>query len=189
MTERFVTSDLHFFHKNIVKYTGRPWAFDQQTDELIERWNSRVGLLDEVYHLGDFAFVKDAEVDKVVDIIKQLNGRIHFIRGNHDQRQLWQAVGQHRLAHVEWVRDYAEIKDGRNKVVMCHYPLAIWNRSHHGSWMLHGHCHGSYQGQGKILDCGIDNHPEFQVFSWDEIKAHMDKREIVTLDHHDGGRN
>lgn len=189
MTNRFVSSDLHFNHKNIIQYTNRPWTFEEQTEELITRWNSRVGLMDEVYHLGDFAFIKHGESGKLVDIIKQLNGRIHFLLGNHDDRKTFaDACRMDGMKHVEWVRDYAEIRDGRNKVVLCHYPLAIWNRSHHGSWMLHGHCHGSYQGQGKILDCGIDNHPEFQVFAWDEIKDHMDKRDIVTLDHHDGER-
>lgn len=188
MAERFVTSDLHFHHKNIIKYTNRPWTFEEQTEEIITRWNSRVGLLDDVYHLGDFAFVNQHEAHKVVEIIKQLNGNIHFIRGNHDDRRLWQTVSDHRLKHIAWIKDYYELRDGRNKVCMMHYPMTIWNRSHHGSWMLHGHCHGSFQGEGKILDCGIDNHPEHQVYSWDEIREFMDKREISVIDHHDGER-
>lgn len=189
MTERFVTSDLHFFHRNIIKYTNRPWTYEEQTEELIERWNSRVGLLDDVYHLGDFAFLKHGEVTRLVEIIKQLNGNIHFIMGNHDDRSMFHtARDMEGMRHVAWVKDYYELRDGRNKVAMMHYPLTIWNRSHHGAWMLHGHTHGSFQGAGKIMDCGIDNHPEHQVFAWDEIKQFMDQREIAVFDHHNGER-
>lgn len=188
MTERFVTSDLHFFHKNIIKYTNRPWTFEEQTEELVARWNSRVGLMDDVYHLGDFAFIGPDKAHVLINILNQLNGCIRFIRGNHDDRRLWQYVMDSRIKHVEWIKDYHELKDGRNKVCMMHYPIQIWNRQHHGAWMLHGHTHGSYQGDGKILDCGIDNHKEHQVFSWDEIKQFMDSREIVTHDHHKEGR-
>ena len=53
----FFCSDFHFEHRNIVKYTERPWTQEQNTDKLIERWNDRVGLVDDVYHLGDFAFI------------------------------------------------------------------------------------------------------------------------------------
>lgn len=183
MTERFVTSDLHFNHKNIIKYTNRPWTLETQTQELIDRWNSRVGLMDDVYHLGDFAFTSDPNY--VVNILKQLNGNIHFIRGNHDERHVWNEVMKHNLKHVAWIRDYYELKDGRNKVCMMHYPLALWNKCHYDSWMLHGHSHGTYQqGNGKILDCGIDNHPEHQVFSWDEISEYMKDRKYIAVDHH-----
>lgn len=184
----WMTSDLHFMHKNIIKYSGRPWTFEDQTQELIDRWNSKVGLMDDVYHLGDFAFAGFKKLNHVLDIIKQLNGNIHFIRGNHCEDRLWQGIADANLAHVAWIKHYAEIKVDGRKVILCHYPFETWNGAHHGSWHLHGHCHGSLPAVGKRLDVGIDNHPEFQVFSWDEIVAHMDKQEFVVKDHHNGDR-
>ena len=181
------TSDNHHFHVNIIKYCGRPWTFEEQTEELISRWNSRVGLMDDVYHLGDFAFAGFKQREEVVNIIKELNGKIHFIRGNHCDSRLWQDIVDRNLAHVIWVKDYAEIRVGNQKVVLCHYPLSVWNGSHHGSFMIHGHCHGSFQGQGKIMDVGIDAHKDFQVFSWQEISEFMKDREIAVLDHHEKG--
>lgn len=182
------TSDLHFFHKNIIKYTGRPWTFEEQTEQLIERWNSRVGVMDDVYHLGDFAFAGFKKVGQVVEIIKELNGVIHFIKGNHCDNRVWQDIRDRHISHVAWIKDYAEISVDGQKVILSHYPFETWNGAHHGSWHFHGHCHGSLPAAGKRLDVGIDNHPEFQVFSWDEIKKHMDAQAFVIKDHHTGER-
>lgn len=189
MTDVFFTSDLHFFHKNVIKYCGRPWTFEEQTEQLIERWNSRVGLMDDVYHLGDFAFAGMKQLSKVADVIKQLNGKITFIRGNHCDRRLWRAISDMNITHVEEICDYKEIRMDGVKIVMCHYPFETWNTAHHGAWHLHGHCHGSLPSKGKRLDVGIDNHPDHQIFTYDEIREHMLKQEIVVVDHHDGERD
>lgn len=184
----WMTSDHHHMHKNIIQYSGRPWTFEEQTEQLISRWNSRVGLMDDVYHLGDFAFAGFKKLNKVLDIIKELNGNIHFIRGNHCEDRLWRAIEDANLAHVAWIKHYHELKVDGQRVILCHYPLSVWNGSHHGSWMLHGHCHGSFQGQGKIMDVGIDAHKDFQIFSWEEISEFMAQREVAVLDHHNGDR-
>ena len=173
----------------MIKYCDRPWTAEEQTEQLIARWNAKVGTDDVVYHLGDFAFVNKKQTDKVLSILDQLNGDKRFILGNHDSRTMWYNIGVLRPGSVAWVTDYHEMKIDGQQVILCHYPLASWNRMHHGSFMLHGHCHGSYQGDGKILDVGIDNHPEHQVWSWEEIKAFMDTRGIASVDHHEeGGR-
>lgn len=184
MSEAFFTSDLHFFHKNIIEYSGRPWSHEDQTEELITRWNDKVGVMDDVYHLGDFAFTGPKKIDKVVEIINQLNGRIHFIRGNHCHSTLWRRIEDLNIPHIEWIKDFAEIKIQRQKIVLCHYALRHWNNSHYGSWNLHGHSHGSLPAIGKQLDVGIDNHPDFQVYSMDEVRDYMADREIYVADHH-----
>jgi len=178
------TSDLHFNHVNIIKYCGRPWTFEEQTEELISRWNSRVGEYDDVYHLGDFAFASRKQYDQVVEIIKSLNGNIHFIRGNHCDAELWGMIEQTRLPHVVWIKDYAKIRVQGQKVILSHFPFASFDGMHHGSWHLHGHCHGSLILPGKVLDVGIDNHVDFQIFSWSEIVEYMSNREIHVWDHH-----
>ena len=51
------TSDLHLFHKNIVKFTNRPdMNVEDHIEWIITLWNSQVKLGDTVYHLGDFCF-------------------------------------------------------------------------------------------------------------------------------------
>jgi calcineurin-like phosphoesterase family protein len=181
-------SDFHFEHKNIVKYSGRPWLQENNTDELIARWNDRVGLVDDVYHLGDFAFIYPKQLDRLIEIIKELNGNIHFLRGNHCDKRTWQLLEDSGQIQMAFVKDYHEIKVQGQPVVMCHYPMEVWNGSHHGSWMLHGHCHGSLAPRGKRLDVGIDNHPDFQVWTWPEICEHMAKQPVAVMDHHTGER-
>ena len=36
--------------------------------------------------------------------------------------------------------------------------------------------------QRKVMDVGIDTHPEFRPYSFDEVKSILDQREIVFLD-------
>lgn len=181
------TSDNHYFHKNIIKYCNRPWTFEEQTEQLISRWNSRVGEYDDVYHLGDFAFASRKQYDQVIEIIKRLNGNIHFIRGNHCDAELWEMIERTNLPHVVWIKDYAKIRVQGQKVILSHYPFATWDSAHHGSWHLFGHCHGSFEGIGKSMDVGLDAHPEHQVFSWDEIRQKLAAKEYHQLDHHEKG--
>lgn len=204
MQNTFFTSDLHFGHANIIEYCNRPWTKDQQEQELIDRWNSKVGLMDDVYHLGDFTFAGSKKFKKYFDIINELNGQITFIRGNHDQDSLWNLISDAhedgKLLHVKEISYYKEISvlvsgpgtqeiGVKQKIILSHFPFTIWNMAHHGAWHLHGHTHGSFQGNGKIFDVGIDNHPDHQVFSLAEIKAIMDTKQYVAVDHHEeGGR-
>ena len=54
MSKVFFTSDTHFGHNNIIKYSGRPFKDANHMDEmLIKNWNATVSENDEVYHLGD----------------------------------------------------------------------------------------------------------------------------------------
>ena len=183
------TSDLHVDHKNIIEYSNRPWTFENQQEEIVTRWNSRVGVMDDVYHLGDFVFAGTKKYGQVVELIKSLNGRIHFIRGNHCQRNLWQMIEDANLPHVVWVKDYHEMSVQGQSIILSHYPMEVWNHSHRGSFMLHGHCHGSLPPRGKRLDVGIDNHPDRQIWTYDEVCQHMAKQPIAVMDHHNGDRD
>lgn len=78
----FFTSDLHFGHKNIIKFCNRPWDTTEEMDEaLIANWNSVVGDNDIVFDLGDFAFATNR---RWKDILERLNGRHYLILGNHE---------------------------------------------------------------------------------------------------------
>lgn len=58
----------------------------------------------------------------------QLNCKLVCINGNHDKRFVQGA-------------DILEIKEGKQLVVLCHYPMYSWNKAHHGSIHLYGHTH------------------------------------------------
>jgi len=78
----WLTSDTHFGHGNILGYCSRPFKDSGEMDEeLIRRWNEKVGKKDLVYHLGDFAF---GSKSKTAWYISRLNGEKNIILGNHD---------------------------------------------------------------------------------------------------------
>ena len=37
--------------------------------------------------------------------------------------------------------DYCEIEDNGTFITMSHYPMMTWNKAHHNSINLYGHCH------------------------------------------------
>jgi calcineurin-like phosphoesterase family protein len=175
----YYTSDLHFYHKNIVSFTerGRDTTIEKHEEWLMDLWNSTVTPQDTVYHLGDFSF-KHLQVPY---LLANLNGWKHFVEGNHDPIL---KAGE-SLVHVSKLHN---IRVVGNKTVICHYPLAAWEGSGRGVWHLHGHSHGNYQTQGKILDVGLDSaykiFGKHKFFTEQDIVDYMATRSIYTPETH-----
>jgi calcineurin-like phosphoesterase family protein len=60
-------------------------------------------------------------------------------------------------------------------IVLCHYPMAHWDRRHYGSWHLFGHCHGRFEVMGLAYDVGVDNN-DFYPVSLDQVVEIMKGR-------------
>lgn len=160
----FYTSDTHFFHRNVIRYSNRPFVDEQEmNEEMVRRWNARVSPNDTVYHLGDVSF---ANVTKTKTLLDRLNGTIHLCPGNHDPKQL---LSIDRWASVE---PYREIREQGKFIVLSHYAHRVWNKSHHGSLMLYGHSHGGLPGNSQSLDVGVDCW-DYQPVTLNEITARM----------------
>ena len=178
----FFTADTHFGHSNIIKYCNRPFSsVEEMTEAIISSWNSTVGELDTVIHLGDFCFLKPMEARKISE---RLNGQIILVRGNHDSDKIIDTCGFSDVVDFLEVKVYESNDTGVHQPISCmHYPMAVWPSAHFGAWHLHGHSHGSYtKGIGKILDVGWDvwNRP----VSYSEIKTYMSTRNYTNVDHH-----
>jgi calcineurin-like phosphoesterase family protein len=162
MKSVFFTADTHFNHANIIHFCGRPFADTTEMNAaLIEKWNARIGRTDLVYHLGDFAW------GNWEPILEQLNGDITLIRGGHDR-----SAARKSVSRFLRIADLIDINLEGYPVVLCHYCLRVWNRSHFDSWHLFGHSHGRLPALGKSLDVGVDGH-DFAPWSWEEVKAYM----------------
>ncbi len=183
----FFTSDLHDSHNNILKFTERNKVTtpEAHTEWLVSLWNSQVQPGDTVYHLGDLSFAR--KYGPVAELVAQLNGQIHLIHGNHCNPQFMkQLVLEH---YATWYGDYKEIKPNKQKICLFHYPIAVWNRQHHGSWHLFGHVHANFpNAQGKCLDVGIDNVYKLtgahEILSLEQVIEYMDKQPIFIADGH-----
>ena len=111
----FLIGDLHFGHRNIIKYCNRPFKdVDDMTEQLIKNWNNAVGANDIIYVVGDFALCGK---QKIVEIGQRLNGRKRLILGNHDQA----SVNTYREAGFEFVYNHHIVLE--DFFIVSHVPL------------------------------------------------------------------
>jgi len=136
MSKTFFISDTHWGHRNIIRFSNRPFdSIEDMNQEMIRRWNSKVGYDDTVWHLGDFAI---SNTKLVKYLLTTLNGNIHLCKGNHEKSLLKPA---HCRGMLKEVVDYKELTIDGTLVCLMHYPIETWNKKHHGSIHLHGHVH------------------------------------------------
>lgn len=154
----YIVSDLHFNHAGILTYCpGRPYVdVTHMNASMIGAWDAVVRPEDEVFIVGDFAFVNRYGLD--VDLLfKALPGHKHLIIGNHDEHNP-------KILRLPWVsepRHYRKVRmvvDGaKRKAVLCHYPMETWDGAQTGTIMLHGHSHGTLK---RVIphrfDVGVD---------------------------------
>jgi len=137
VSEVFFTSDTHFCHANIIKFCGRPFKDVHEMNEvLIDNWNKTVGPHDIVYHLGDFCFAGSAAWHS---LLGQLNGRIHLILGNHDEKNIRQGY----MNLFESVSFQKHLIIGPNNFYLNHYPYLCYPGHHSHTYQLFGHVHSS----------------------------------------------
>jgi len=168
-----------------MEYANRPFdTVEKMDEELIRAWNSVVGQDDIVYHMGDFALTNSTKTKNVLD---RLNGILVLIVGNHEKSVMEKESVRARFSSIE---DKLETYVNKQFIVMCHYGMRVWNKSHHGAWMLYGHSHDSmeHEAWGRSMDVGVDSAArilgEYRPFSFEEIKRIMNKREDNPVDHH-----
>lgn len=131
----FLTSDTHFGHKNICKFTNydgspvRPWDdADEMDEDMVKRWNETVRPNDKVYHLGDVVINR-----KSLEIMDRLNGDKVLIRGNHDIFRL-----RDYTKYFRDVRGYHVM----NGMILSHIPISEDSLARFGC-NIHGHTHGN----------------------------------------------
>ena len=135
----YYTADLHFHHENAIQFDQRPFMnIDDMHHQLIKSWNKKVKDRDRVYILGDFSLCKDGEM--VNDLLRKLRGKKILIRGNHDHFLDKEKMNKDLF---EGIYDYLRITDLKQRVILSHYPMAVWDCSHRGSIHLYGHVHGN----------------------------------------------
>lgn len=171
----YFTSDLHFYHKNIMKYSPSFRDFkdtDEMNEKLIELWNGVVTPEDTIYNLGDLSMA--ANTKKIIEVAKRLNGKHFLILGNHDypiksdREKLIEMIKDDGNKLFEDIRDYKFLTFPGVQIALSHYPMAGWENQQHGAIMLHGHLHDYITNvKGKILNVGFDLHG--RLLSLDDV--------------------
>jgi calcineurin-like phosphoesterase family protein len=154
------SADFHLGNKNIIKYCNRPFKSAEEMDSaIINNWNSVVGVNDEAYILGDFAFRNR------IEYANRLSGEITFLCGDHD----------YETAFPIWIRKISRLKDEYENIrtiVLCHWSMRSWEKSHYASWHLFGHHHGRLEPYGLSFDVGVDTN-NFYPYSLTDIENKM----------------
>jgi len=94
----YFTSDMHLGHKNIIKYSNRPFNSLVEMDQvIIDNYNSVVKKGDTVYDLGDFCFTNPKKyVDRFnVPSIRLKRSMIWAISVSLIQTVIWTASTFH----------------------------------------------------------------------------------------------
>ena len=186
----FFTSDSHWLHDNIRHFCNRPFkSNDEQTEELIRRWNEVVPEDGIVFHGGDLCWT--GNIDFIVRLNQKLNGTIYHILGNHcyqnklDReviKNIFRSYGGDQM-------DVANIivrNDNNTQLFVSHYPLMYWPS---GSIMLHGHVHSgpnSDKGSEKVpfhpkrYDIGVDNN-DFYPISYVKLMEIIEKQKMQEI--------
>ena len=172
---RYLISDLHLGHENIIEYCDRPFdTVDAMDETLIDNWNGTVDdEHDIVFFLGDLgAFADESELRELLD---QLNGRVVFVEGNHD----------HPTRYVDGLNthQYYIIQHGDRQFCCAHRPENVprcWE-----GWILYGHHHDNDLDEYPFLD------PErqrvnlsaeligYEPLSLDDLVEHIDRGERI----------
>lgn len=198
----FFTSDIHFGHANIIAYSNRPFGTDDErvmwndkvnpvpqarkselvremNEAMVNTINDTVGPNDTLYILGDVSFAKP---EVTASLVKRIKCKKILIKGNHDpDTPEFDALFDE--VHTFLERNF-QISGQKVKIVMCHYALRVWNKSHHGSLHLYGHSHGSLPDAGnRSMDVGMDA-VGMRPISLEEVYNAIGTRSLKSEDHH-----
>lgn len=219
------TSDTHYGHKNIVRGTSE-WenrnneqrvrdfdTMEEHNNALVKSINSVVKENDELWHLGDWSFGGHENIKIFRDRLNCNN--INLVFGNHDQhvepfnspyRQLFTSCQYYKELSFK-IPSTKSGKYGKTHIILSHYAMRVWNKSHHGSIMLYGHSHGTldeltpnianptwigdqyFIKNYRTMDVGVDTN-NLYPYHLDEVVDKMKSRELhMEIDHHNSTTN
>ena len=140
------TADYHLGHSKIIEYCNRPFKnVNEMNYEIIKRHNEIIEEKDIVFHIGDFCF-KNTGSPKVLEYEKLLNGKLIFIRGNHDCNN-----------SCKTILESAIIKYGGYEMNLVHNP-----GDYNPNYLINlvGHVHNRWKIQqmktSVLLNVGVD---------------------------------
>lgn len=149
MSDIWVTSDTHFFHANILKFTDRNGSLirpnfatvSEMNEHMADMWNESIKPGDKVYHLGDVFVGNEWETFKT--FFDKLNGKKRLIVGNHDNIEKLVKLNFFQKTYM-W-RMFPE-----QGLLFSHVPVhqsGLW-RNGKPLTNVHGHIHQNNSPQG-----------------------------------------
>jgi calcineurin-like phosphoesterase family protein len=175
----YFSSDWHLGHEKVIGFSNRPFGSVSQMDTvIINNMTSRLKGGDEFFFLGDLSW--NIPVDERFFQSLPEGVKFHWILGNHDYDKYLKPFEQY-CASISTIK---ELKPGKDQLlILCHYPMISFNRSHHNSWQLYGHHHIKPNGQdnlfpvftGKRMNVNCEFHDYLPV-TLKNVEKHMEQQ-------------
>ena len=148
-------------------------SIKEHDETIIKNWNEIVKPDDIVYHLGDLMLGDNAYG---MECIKQLNGKIRLIRGNHDTDARWQLYNT--LPNIELLGWADVIKYNKYKFYLSHHITQTSNLEKSPDLRMHllglyGHTHQKkefYQDIPYLFHVGLDSNNNYPILIDDIIE-------------------
>ena len=179
---KYFSSDWHFGHSNVIKFSNRPFKDIEEMDKkILEMILDTVNKGDEIYFLGDLGFQKSPTLDR---LFRELPKKVNFnwVIGNHDKKVLNHY--QQFANKVDSIMEtFIRVDEKKQRIVMCHYPMLTWNQSFRGAWQLFGHHHKNgheknllpEQLKGKVHNVNLE-YSDYKMISEDDLVRIMNKK-------------
>lgn len=164
---KFFTSDTHFFHEDLLgnnDFAPRPFKNVAEMNQImVTNWNRVVKERDVVYHLGDIAMHPDYDkgYPEILALLSSLQGQIHFIKGNHDNRAFFKYLAANDPGGAIpgepkfFFHDVGVLlKFDRHQYYLTHYPMLLGITKNIRN--LHGHIHHASVPIKEDINVGVD---------------------------------
>lgn len=155
----YVVSDLHFGHGKIIVHANRPFSNQDEMDtKLIANWNRTVRPQDMVIVVGDFIWTGGSSI-KIKDYLKQLNGRIILVLGNHDKK----SYNFYMNAGIQFVCDRFVWEFNGKRILFIHDTGHVSDEERMKyPYVIHGHNHQNKplvrkEGNTYFINVSVEN--------------------------------
>ena len=147
LTKNYYTSDTHFSHHRILQFERSSkfqtiYEHDGFLTKKFTEWAERWPAGSTLYFLGDFG---NPEYLWVLDLIRQYNKYVVFIRGNHDSKTIIDILPK----YVDEFYEYPIYLS--NRLVLSHFPTRGWN----STLNVCGHLHGAVLNSPNYINANI----------------------------------
>lgn len=217
-----VASDFHAYHDKPFLFEGRGFSSREEHTKFLLA--SIADLSDDytMLFLGDLILTaSEAEFHELMSCV---GFHMYMVWGNHNAhiypyykhciKPFKETLGDGEVypltvtnpwnpaGKITFLGNQRSVSVDKQIATLNHFPMKVWDKSHHGTWCLCGHSHNSCadtrwvaDNTGKILDCGVEGALEYSssrnsldaypYFQWNHIVDLMKAKSIVKLDHHD----
>lgn len=168
--EVYFWSDHHFYHKNVIEYSNRPFeSVAEMNQAMIDGNNQTVNDDSLVIYGGDIAF---GRTEVVTEVVERMRGRKLFIYGNHDfnhgKRYNTSCFEESAICAVF---PY-EINGKTYDVLVSHYP--VMSELPENMLNIYGHTH-TYLMEGNRFNMCVE-HTNYKPKAFSDMLKEIEKK-------------